>query len=71
MPAPERLRQLAAAPDPRSGLTSLLFLSPGIQYLPIPQMILEGSVQVPIHRDLNGRQVAPDWSAVVGLRYLF
>jgi len=49
----------------------LLILSPGIQYLPIPQMILEGSVQVPIHRDLNGRQVAPDWSAVVGLRYLF
>ncbi len=49
----------------------LLFLSPGIQYLPIPPLILEASVQVPIHRDLNGRQLAPDWSAVVGLRYLF
>ncbi|MBI4381840.1 MAG: transporter [candidate division NC10 bacterium] len=49
----------------------LLFISPGLQYLPIPNLILEGSVQVPIYRDLNGRQLAPDWSAVVGLRYLF
>jgi len=49
----------------------LLFLSPGLLYLPIPNLILETSVQVPIHRDLNGRQLAPDWSVVVGLRYLF
>ncbi len=49
----------------------LLFLSPGIQYLPIPPLILEASVQIPIFRDLNGRQLAPDWSVVVGLRYLF
>ena len=49
----------------------LLFLSPGIQYLPIPNLILEGSVQIPIYRDLNRQQLAPDWSTVVGLRYLF
>jgi hypothetical protein len=49
----------------------LLFLSPGIQYLPIPPLILEGSVQIPIYRDLDGRQLAPDWSVVVGFRYLF
>jgi len=49
----------------------LLFLSPGIQYLPIPPLILEAGVQIPIFRDLNGRQLAPDWSVVVGLRYLF
>ncbi len=49
----------------------LLFLSPGLQYLPIPNLILETSVQVPIYRDLNGRQLAPDWSVVAGLRYLF
>ncbi len=49
----------------------LLFISPGMVYLPIPNVILEGSVQVPIYRDLNGRQLAPDWSAVIGLRYLF
>lgn len=49
----------------------LLFLSPGLQYLPIPPLILEVGVQIPIFRDLNGRQLAPDWSVVVGLRYLF
>jgi len=49
----------------------LLFLSPGLQYLPRPNVILEGSVQVPIYRDLNGRQLTPDWSVVVGLRHLF
>lgn len=49
----------------------LLFISPGIEYLPRPNLILEGSVQVPIYRDLNGRQLAPDWSVVAGLRYLF
>ncbi len=49
----------------------LLFLSPGLQYLPIPPLILEASVQIPIYRDVNGRQLAPDWSVVVGLRYLF
>ncbi len=49
----------------------LLFISPGLLYLPIPNLILETSVQVPIYRDLNGRQLAPDWSVVAGLRYLF
>lgn len=49
----------------------LLFISPGIEFLPRPNLILEGSVQVPIYRDLNGRQLAPDWSVVIGLRYLF
>jgi len=49
----------------------VLFLSPGIQYLPIPPLILEASVQIAIYRNLNGRQLAPDWSVVVGLRYLF
>lgn len=49
----------------------LLFIAPGLEYLPRPNLILEASVQVPIYRDLNGRQLAPDWSVVVGVRYLF
>lgn len=49
----------------------LLFIAPGLEYLPWPNLILETSVQVPIYRDLNGRQLAPDWSVVVGVRYLF
>ncbi len=55
----------------RSSGGQLLFISPGLLYLPIPNLILETSVQVPIYRDLNGRQLAPDWSVVAGLRYLF
>jgi len=49
----------------------LLFISPGMEYLPRPNLILETSVQVPIYRDLNGRQLAPDRSVLVGLRFLF
>lgn len=47
------------------------FISPGLVYLPIPQLILELSVQVPILRNLNGTQLAPDYSLVFGARYLF
>ncbi len=49
----------------------IVFISPGLVYLPIPQLILETSIQVPILRNLNGTQLAPDFSVVVGARYLF
>lgn len=48
-----------------------LHLSPGIQYLPLPYLILESSVQIPIVQDLNGRQPEKRVSVLVGLRYLF
>lgn len=48
-----------------------IFISPGIQYLPIPQLVLQGSVQLPVLRDLNGTQLGTDFSVVVGLMYLF
>jgi len=48
-----------------------LFISPGIVYLPIPQLILDTSVQIPIVQHVNGRQLAPDYTVLVGLRYLF
>jgi len=48
-----------------------LFISPGIEYLPLPNMILETSVQIPVVQDLNGRQPEKRFSVVVGLRYLF
>ena len=48
-----------------------LFISPGIEYLPLPNMILESSVQIPIVQDLNGRQPEKRVSVLVGLRYLF
>lgn len=48
-----------------------LFVSPGIEYLPLPYLILESSVQIPVVQDLNGRQPEKRVSVVMGLRYLF
>lgn len=48
-----------------------LFISPGIEYLPLPYLILESSVQIPVVQDLNGRQPEKRVSLVFGLRYLF
>jgi hypothetical protein len=48
-----------------------LFISPGIEYLPLPYLILESSVQIPVVQDLNGRQPEKRVSVLVGLRYLF
>ena len=49
----------------------LLHISPGIEYLPLPYLILESSVQIPIVQDLNGRQPEKRVSLVFGVRYLF
>ncbi len=48
-----------------------LFISPGIEYLPLPYLILESSVQIPIVQDLNGRQPEKRVSLLFGFRYLF
>lgn len=49
----------------------ILHISPGIEYLPLPYLILESSVQIPVVQDLNGRQPEKRVSVVMGLRYLF
>lgn len=48
-----------------------LFISPGMQYLPLPYLVLEASIQIPIHQELNGRQLGTDFTVVTGFRYLF
>lgn len=48
-----------------------LFISPGIEYLPLPYLILESSVQIPVVQNLDGRQPEKRVSLVFGLRYLF
>lgn len=55
---------------PNSGGNSM-FISPGVQYLPVPNLVLETSVQLPILQDLNGTQLGTDFSVVAGLLYLF
>lgn len=47
-----------------------LFLSPGLQLIPVPNWAIEGSFQLPIVRALRGIQLGPDWSLSVGVRTL-
>ncbi len=49
---------------------SVLFLSPGLQIIS-DRWILEASVQIPVHQDLNGSRVETDALAIVGLRIPF
>jgi hypothetical protein len=49
----------------------LLFLSPGLQLLPLRNWALEASLQVPIVRGLHGTQLAPAWSLAIGARAVF
>ena len=65
----ERSEQRGAVIPDSGGNT--LFISPGVQYLPLPYLILEASIQIPIHQELDGRQLGTDFSAVAGFRYLF
>ena len=55
----------------RSSGGNLVYLSPGIQYLVRQNVILETGAQFPVVRDLNGTQLAPSVSVLVGLRYIF
>lgn len=48
-----------------------LFLSPGLQLIPLRNWAIEASFQWPIVRELRGTQLAPDWSLAVGARAVF
>ena len=50
---------------------NLLFLSPGVEFLPTRRLVLEFSAPIPVVRNLNGAQLRPRFSLVGGLRYLF
>jgi len=49
---------------------TLLFLSPGIQYVGGRRWLIEGSFQFPIVNEPNGTQLATSWTASFGLRVL-
>ncbi len=49
---------------------SVLFLSPGLQIIS-DRWIVEASVQIPVHQDLDGSQVKTDVVAVLGVRVPF
>lgn len=50
---------------------NLVFLSPGIEFQPSARLVLEFSSPIPVGRDLNGNQLRPTSSYIVGLRWLF
>lgn len=47
-----------------------VFISPGIQFIPTPNLLFEATFQVPLVRELRGEQLAPDWSLAIGGRFL-
>ena len=48
-----------------------LFLSPGVQVVATPRLIIEGLFQYPIIQELRGTQLGVDYTALVGFRYSF
>lgn len=49
---------------------TLLLLSPGLQYVGGRNWLIEGSVQLPIVNDPNGRQLTTSWATLLGVRVL-
>jgi len=55
--------------NPDSG-GSVLFLSPGLQFVGGRRWLVEGSIQLPVLDEPNGTQFGTSWIAVVGARVL-
>lgn len=47
-----------------------LFLSPGIQFIPFANFLIEASTQIPIVEDLHGSQLKTDYAFNFGFRWL-
>ena len=50
---------------------NLLFLSPGIEFIVSHRLVLEFSSPIPVGRNLNGSQIKPTSSFIIGFRWLF
>ena len=49
----------------------LAYLSPGVQWVVLPQLLFEGSLQMPVIHDPHGTQIDPGVRPALGLRFLF
>ncbi len=58
-----------AVPMEGTGGTTI-FLSPGLQWIPLLNLAVEGSVQFPVVRHPRGTQMMPEWSTSIGVRAL-
>ena len=50
---------------------TVLFISPGIQYIVTGNLLFETGVQIPIVTDFPGGALEPDYTVLFGFRYLF
>ena len=50
---------------------TVIFISPGLQYIVSANLLIEGGVQIPVIKRLYGSQLEPDVRARFGLRYIF
>lgn len=55
---------------PTTGGT-VVFISPGLQYIVAPTLLFEAGVQVPIVRDLPSGALEPDYNVLFGFRWIF
>ena len=65
-----RRARLGGAKLPDTG-GHLVFLSPGIEFMAFNRVVLEFSSPIPVGRDLNGSQLKPTSSFILGIRWLF
>ena len=64
-------RDSGANADTVSTGGTLVYLSPGVTVRVNKELKLYSFLQLPIHQDVNGVQLAPRWTASVGLNYAF
>ncbi|MFB3075372.1 MAG: hypothetical protein ACE1Z6_09390 [Candidatus Methylomirabilales bacterium] len=50
---------------------TVLFISPGIQYIVTGNLLFETGVQIPIVKDFPSGRLEPDYTVLFGFRYLF
>ncbi len=50
---------------------TFVYVSPGLSYAATPQTQVYGFVQLPLHSNLSGWQLAPRWTASVGVSHTF
>ncbi len=50
---------------------TVLFISPGIQYIVTGNLLFETGVQIPIVKDFPSGRLEPDFTVLFGFRYLF
>ncbi len=66
-----RSRDQGANADVEDSAGTFIYVSPGVSYLAGKSTQLYGFVQLPAYRNLDGWQLAPRWTATIGIQYAF